>query len=57
MNPITAFINWVFDPIQTNPTESRDDKYLAEAVDMSDLERRMRVLDQRRPIGAFGQNA
>lgn len=56
MNPITAFIAWVFDPRQVD-TQSRDDKYLAQAVDICDLERRMRMLDQRRPIGPFGQNA
>ena len=56
MNLIAAFIAWVFDPQQVN-TQDRDDKYLAEAVDICDLERRMRVLDQRRPFGPFGQNA
>ena len=56
MNPITAFIAWIFDPQQVN-VQSRDEKYLAEAVDIGDLERRMRVLDERRPFGPFGQNA
>jgi hypothetical protein len=56
MNLITAFIAWVFDPQQVN-SEHRDDAYLAESVDICDLERRMRVLDQRQPFGPFGQNA
>lgn len=56
MNLIASFIAWIFDPQQVN-TQSQDDKYLAEAVDIGDLERRMRLLDQRRPFGPFGQNA
>jgi len=56
MNLITAFIAWVFDARHVN-TQSRDEKYLAEAVDICDLERRMRALDQHSAIGPFGQNA
>jgi len=56
MNLITAFIAWVFDARQVD-TQSRDERYLAEAADICDLERRMRVLDERRPFGPFGQNA
>jgi hypothetical protein len=56
MNLITAFIGWLFDPQQVH-TESRDDAFLAESVDICDLERRMRVLDERRPFGPFGLNA
>lgn len=55
MNPISAFIAWIFDP-QPN-TQERDDRYLAAAADMADLERRMRMLDERRPAGPFGQGA
>lgn len=55
MNLITAFIAWVFDPQPT--TQERDERYLAAAVDMADLERRMRMLDERRPAGPFGQGA
>ena len=52
MNVIAAVIAWIFDP---HPTESlRDDEaYLAQSVDMCDLERRMRELDQRRFSGAI----
>ena len=56
MNLISSFIAWVFDPQQVN-TQDRDERYLAESVDVCDLERRMRHLDQRRPIGPFAQNA
>ena len=51
MNPIVAFFAWIFDP---DPFESqrREEAYLAQSVDMCDLERRMRELDQRRSSGA-----
>lgn len=51
MNPIVTFFAWIFDP---DPFDSqrRDEAYLAESVDMCDLERRMRELDQRRSSGA-----
>ena len=55
MNLIASFIAWIFDPQQTS-TQDRDEKYLSEAVDICDLERRMRALDERRPFGPFGQN-
>lgn len=55
MNLITAFIAWIFDP---QPTfQERDERYLAGAADMADLERRMRLIDERRPAGPFGQGA
>jgi hypothetical protein len=58
MNLFTAFIAWIFDPqpLSKEPQE-RDERYLAAAVDMADLERRMRLLDERRPTGPFGQGA
>ena len=56
MNLIAALIGWIFDPQQNNLQE-RDEKYLAEAVDICDLERRMRAIDERRPFGPFGLNA
>ena len=56
MNLLAALLSWIFDPQQVN-AQDRDDKYLAEAVDICDLERRMRTLDERRPFGPFGQNA
>lgn len=55
MNLFTAFIAWIFDPQPTS--QERDERYLASAVDMADLERRMRLLDERRPAGPFGQGA
>ena len=52
---INTFIAWIFDP---HPTSlERDELYLAGATDMADLERRMRTLDERRPVGPFGQGA
>ena len=56
MKLITALIDWIFDPQHLN-TGDGDERYLAESVDIYDLERRMRVLDERRPFGPFGQNA
>ena len=56
MNLIAALFGWIFDPQQVN-LRDRDEEYLADAVDICDLERRMRVLDERRPFGPFGQNA
>ncbi len=52
MNLITTFIAWIFDP---HPVESRrgDEQYLAQSVDICDLERRMRVLDERRMTEPF----
>ncbi|MDQ6639219.1 MAG: DUF3563 domain-containing protein [Pseudomonadota bacterium] len=32
---------------ETEPRQSRDDAYLAQSVDICDLERRMREIDQR----------
>ena len=55
MNLFTAFIAWIFDPQPTS--QERDERYLAAAVDMADLERRMRMLDERRPMGPFSQGA
>jgi hypothetical protein len=56
MNLIASFFAWIFDPQQAN-AQDLDDKYLADAVDICDLERRMRAIDERRPFGPFGQNA
>jgi hypothetical protein len=56
MTLISTLLGWIFDPEQVNSLE-RDEQYLAESVDICDLERRMRLLDQRRPFGPFGLNA
>jgi len=55
MNLIKTFISWIFDPYPS--TQERDEQFLAGAADMADLERRMRMLDERRPVGPFGQGA
>ncbi len=55
MNLISTFIAWIFDP--QPGAQERDERYLAAAADMADLERRMRLLDERRPAGPFGQGA
>lgn len=55
MNILSPLIAWIFDPHPTS--QGRDERYLAESVDMVDLERRMRQLDERRPVGPFGQGA
>lgn len=55
MNLITTFIAWIFDPHPS--TQEGDERYLSAAVDMADLERRIRQLDERGPVGPFGQGA
>jgi Protein of unknown function (DUF3563) len=56
MSLLSILINLVFTPAQTSAYEG-DTDYLSQSVDMNDLERRMRALDQRQPFGPFGQNA
>jgi len=56
MNLISRFIGWIFDPSdpQTDPAA---EAFLAQSIDLHDLERRMRQLDRQRHIGPFGLNA
>lgn len=56
MKLLAKIFDWVFDPGYIH-TQAYVDDYLSRAVDMTDLERRMRVLDERRPFGPFGMNA
>lgn len=51
MNVIAAFLAWIFDP---HPQDAlrREEAYLAQSVDMCDLERRMRELDRHRVADA-----
>jgi len=56
MNPVSQFISWIFDPSDP-PADAAAEAFLAQAVDVYDLERRMRELDRQRPIGPFGLNA
>jgi hypothetical protein len=56
MSLISILINLVFPPAQASAYDG-DTDYLSQSVDMIDLERRMRALDQRQPFGPFGQNA
>lgn len=51
MNLVATFIAWIFDP-QPQDALRREEAYLAQSVDMCDLERRMRELDQRRVADA-----
>lgn len=55
MNLISSFIAWIFDPQPS--CQERAERYLADAIDLADLERRMRALDEHRPAGPFGQGA
>ena len=55
MNLLSRLVDWIFDSSDSSTTAASE-AYLAEAVDLHDLERRMRVLDQRRSFGPFGQN-
>jgi len=56
MSLISQFISWIFDPSDP-PTDAAAEAFLAQAVDLHDLERRMRQLDRQRHIGPFGLNA
>jgi hypothetical protein len=56
MNLISRFVSWIFEA-GDNALGSDGEAYLCGAVDMIDLERRMRELDARRDIGPFGLNA
>jgi hypothetical protein len=56
MNLLSRFVGWIFDASQSTTTSEAED-YLSHAVDLNDLERRMRELDARRAIGPFGLNA
>jgi len=46
MNPITRLIDWLFES-EHFADQQRDEEYLAQSVDIYDLERRMRQLDRR----------
>jgi hypothetical protein len=56
VNVIAAFFAWIFDP---HPQDAlrREETYLAQSVDMCDLERRMRELDRRRVTDAVIRTA
>lgn len=56
MSLISVLINLVFTPARSSAYDA-DADYLSQSVDMTDLERRMRALDQRQPFGPFGLNA
>jgi hypothetical protein len=55
MNMISQFLNWIFEP-SPRYDQQWTHAYLADAVDLNDLERRMRQLDRQRDIGPFGFN-
>jgi len=56
MNLISHFIDWIFEPSEPS-NDPATDAFLAQAIDLHDLERRMRELDRPRRIGPFGLNA
>jgi hypothetical protein len=56
MNLLSRFVSWVFEASDRSHLSDAE-AYLSDAVDLRDLERRMRELDTRRPIGPFGLNA
>jgi Protein of unknown function (DUF3563) len=56
MNLISQFFSWIFDPSDASTDPAAED-FLAQAVDLHDLERRMRQLDRQRGVGPFGLNA
>ncbi len=53
---VSQFIDWIFAPSDPG-TDPGVEAFLAQAVDLRDLERRMRELDRPRHIGPFGLNA
>ena len=57
MNSLLKSISNLF-TVSVAPAQDRDDRYLAESVDIYDLERRMRQVDSGRhnlyAIGAYG---
>jgi Protein of unknown function (DUF3563) len=55
-NLVSQFIDWIFAPGDPD-IDTRAEAFLAQAVDLHDLERRMRDLDRQRRIGPFGLNA
>ena len=55
MNILSRLVSWIFDASDNHRSDA--EAYLSGAVDLNDLERRMRELDTRRPIGPFGLNA
>jgi len=47
---MTAFIDFLKNLLPANPTANVEERYLADAVDLADLEQRMRWLERgRRP--------
>ena len=56
MKLLSRFVSWIFDASESVHL-SEAEAYLSGSVDLNDLERRMRELDTRRPIGPFGLNA
>jgi hypothetical protein len=56
MSLISVLVNLVFTPTHASAYDG-DTAYLSQSVDMIDLERRMRALDERQPFGPFGLNA
>lgn len=56
MNLLSRFFDWIFDA-DASGDGGEVEAYLSEAVDLNDLEYRMRQLDRRRSIGPFGLNA
>ena len=57
MNSLFKSLTKLF-TVSASPAQDRDDRYLAESVDIYDLERRMREVDSSRhnlyAIGAYG---
>ena len=57
MNSLFKSLTKLF-TVSASPAQDRDDRYLAESVDIYDLERRMREVDSGRhnlyAIGAYG---
>jgi hypothetical protein len=50
------FLGWIFDA-DPSRTQQHEEAYLADSVDLYELEYRMRQLDRRHNVGQFGLNA
>ena len=56
MNLISRFLSWIFDA-RESAVDARAEAYLSAAVDLKDLEYRMRALDEHRSADPFGSGA
>ncbi|MGE5115166.1 MAG: DUF3563 family protein [Betaproteobacteria bacterium] len=54
MNLFSRFISWIFDASEA-AVDARAEAWLAQSVDLKDLEWRMRALDEHRAMSPIGR--